>query len=135
MGFFRRIEDYLSRTSANTVNFSDAEKQLRLKQLREDCGPFAYYEGGFSYQNADLTASVKWMDIERVIAYKLDRFTYDLICVDVYWAGSSLLITEDDPGRYQFIERLNSALSIAPDWEARVALPPFQTNETVVYQK
>lgn len=36
MGFFRRIEDYLQRPSANTIHFSEAEEALRKKQMEEE---------------------------------------------------------------------------------------------------
>lgn len=135
MAFFRRIEDFFQRPPANSVNFSDAEKELRRKQLLEDFGPFTYTEDGFLFQTADRSESVKWTDIEQVVAFKLDRLTYDLICLRLFWLEGDLLITEDEPGWYPFTERLNAALPVAKNWEATVAQPPFETSETLVYLK
>lgn len=135
MGFYRRIEDLFQRPPANTVHFSDAEKALRWKQRPEDKGAFMYTDEGFIYQTEDRSETVKWLDIERIVAYKLDRFTYDLICVRLYWNGGELFMSEDKPGWFQFTSRLNSALPVTQGWEERVAMPPFDTNETLVYQK
>ena len=135
MGFYRRIEDFFQRPSANTIHFSDAEKALRWKQLQEDTGPFLYNEGGLTYKAEDGAGSIKWEDILRIVAFKLDRLTYDIICLRLYWDGGDLCISEDEPGWYQFINRLSSALPLVQGWEERVTLPPFETNETLVYQK
>jgi hypothetical protein len=136
MGFYRRIEDFFQRPPANTVHFSDAEKALRQKQRQDDNGAFAYTDEGFTYQVEDRLETVLWRDLERIIAYKLDRITYDIICLRLYWPGSDLLISEDELGWYQFSNRLNTALpAIKKGWEEQVALPPFETTETLVYQK
>jgi len=135
MGFFCWIEDYFQRPPNNTIKFDEVEKLLRWQQLQEDKGTFTYNEEGFTYQAEDRMETVKWPDIERVVAFKLDRLTHDLICLRLYWEGGNLLICEDEPGWYQFASRLSTALSASRKWEERVTLPPFQTNETIVYQR
>src|ERR1700761_4272851 len=91
MGFFRRIEDFFQRPQANTITFDEAEKALRWKKLQEDLGAFTFSEEGFTYQTADELLSIKWIDVIRVISFKRDLFTYDLICLQLFWPGGDVL--------------------------------------------
>ena len=78
-------------------------------------------------------------DVRKVVAYKRDEITTDLICFDV--------VTEQSGGRRTWIfhekqpefERVVAELSELPgfmtDWRERVVLPPFASCETVVYAR
>lgn len=131
MGFFRRIEDFFQRPPANTITFDEAEKALRLKKLQEELGAFTFSEEGFTYQ----TLTIRWADITRILSYKRDLGTVDLVCLQLSWPGGDLLFDEEMPGWYQFVDHLNAALPVLEKWEEKVMFPAFATNETVVYQK
>jgi hypothetical protein len=135
MGFFRRIEDFFQRPPASTITFDEAEKALRWKKLQEDLGAFTFSAEGFTYQTADEFFIVRWVDVTRVISFKRDLFTYDLICLQLSWSGGSLLFHEEIAGWYQFVHHLNADLPVLEKWEEKVMFPAFATNETVVYQK
>ena len=85
MGVFRKIEDLLKKTDDKTMSYSDAEKALRLKQLQEDLGKFNYESDGFTYEFETGLEKIRWSDILRIEAYKLDRLTTDEICLDIFW--------------------------------------------------
>jgi hypothetical protein len=135
MGLFRRIEDFFQRPPANTITFDEAEKALRWKKLQEDLGAFTFSEEGFTYQTTDELFIIRWVDITRIVSFKRDLFTYDLICLQLSWLGGHLLFDEEMAGWYQFVHHLNSALPILEKWEEKVMFPAFATNETVIYQK
>jgi hypothetical protein len=135
MGFFRRIEDFFQRPPANTITFDEAEKALRWKKLQEDLGAFTFSEEGFTYQATDELFIIRWVDVTRIVSFKRDLFTYDLIYLQLSWLGGHLLFDEEVAGWYQFVHHLNAALPVLENWEGKVMFPAFATNETVVYQK
>src|ERR1700722_5886723 len=109
MGFFRRIEDFFQRPPANTITFDEAEKALRWKKLQEDLGAFTFSAEGFIYQTTDELFIIRWVDVTRIISFKRDLFTYDLICLQLFWPGGDLLLHEEIAGWYQFVYRLDAA--------------------------
>ena len=72
--------------------------------------------------------------IEKIIAYKLDCFTFDQIRFLIHTNGGIKEITEDEPGFWEFIAEMERVLNISPDWHKVVAHPPMQRCETVLYE-
>ena len=134
MGFYRKITSFFNKdTSKNTVSFSDAE---RFRKRMEDPGEFIYEEGGFIYQFGEGAKKIKWTDIERLVAYKMDLMTVDEIRMDIVWDGWKMTITEETPGWYQFVERLKAVFpGIPADWDSTIVQPPFATNLAVLYER
>lgn len=130
MGVFRRIEDLLKKADDKTVSYSDAEKLLRLKKLREDLGKFNYEADGFTYEFESGVEKVHWADILRIEGYKADRGTSNETCLDIFWLDNKWTITEGTPGWYQFVNRIKEAFpSIPGSWDEMAA------NPTVIYQR
>ena len=101
-----------------------------------DFGDFTYSDEGFEIVLESSREKVRWASIERIIAYKVDLFTTDLICLDIEFNGKKLTISEEVPGWFQFIKKVSSTLSGIPkNWEIQVANPPFQANCTTIYLK
>jgi len=101
-----------------------------------DFGDFTYSDEGFEIVLESSREKVRWASIERIIAYKVDLFTTDLICLDIEFNGKKLTISEEVPGWFQFIKKVNSTLSDIPkNWELQVANPAFQANCTTIYLK
>lgn len=135
MGVLRRIEDLVKKSFANTVDFAEAEKALRLKQQAEALTGFEYFDGGFIFHGPGGLTRVSWNEIVRIITFKEDRFTYDVICLRLIWEDNVLTLREETRGWDEFVERMNATLPVAPKWEEEAMLPPFATNETVIYEK
>ena len=135
MGVFRRIEDLLKKTDDKTVSWSDAEKALRWKQLQEDLGKFKYEPDGFSYEFKSGVQKISWSDILRIEAYKHDLVTNDAICLDIFWLDNKWTITEETPGWYQFLDRLQKAFQSTPPWHDIIAQSSYAPNHTVLYQR
>jgi len=135
MSFYRKITSLLQ-SSKTTVSFAEAEQALRWQQRQEDPGKFEYGEDGFSYPYKDGPEKIKWTEIERIVAYKEDRITFDEMCLDLFWKGQKWTITEETPGWYQFLKRLVTAFPTIPDnWDGQIAQPPFATSFTVLYER
>ena len=101
-----------------------------------DFGNFTYSDEGFEIVLESSREKVRWTSIERIIAYKVDLFTTDLICLDIECNGRKLTISEEVPGWFQFIKKVSSTLSGIPkNWELQVANPTFHANCTTIYLK
>ncbi len=101
-----------------------------------DLGIFTYNDLGFDLESEDGTHSIKWTDIERLEAYKVDRLTTDEIRLNIVSNNKSLTITEETKGWYQFVERVKSALPLVDgSWEFAVAQTPYETNLTTIYER
>ena len=103
----------------------------------KDIGIFIYHVDGFTANFKDGECTLKWVDIETIIAYKRDRMTTDCICLDVFYLSTfSFGITEDTKGWYQFLIKMSDAFpQIKRGWEMEIAQPPFKTNLTLLFDK
>jgi hypothetical protein len=84
-------------------------------------------------------ASARWDDVLRLLAYKRDEFTTDLVCLDIELRGGRILsVHEEVPGWEDFLDAAERAL---PDmhsfrsWFPQVAQPPFARSEHVVFER
>ena len=119
-----------------TVSFTEAEKALRLQQERFDPGKFIYEEDGFTYIFKDGVQKVKWSEIKKLVAYKIDLYSYDEICMDIVLDNWQMTITEETPGWDVFIKKLETIFPALPDnWFGMLMQPPFATNLTVLYER
>lgn len=86
-----------------------------------------------------LDNSVLWSDVQKVVAYKRDELTTDLICLEFLLLDSRLFtLHEELEGWVTFVEGLPQHLPGCPtyaDWFRVVAHPPFATNETILWRK
>ncbi len=104
----------------------------RFIEAQETLGFFSYSDDGFTF----LNKLYRWNDISTVFTFKLDLYTSDEICVDIFMIdNSSLRIDESTPGWFQFTKQLNHHLSISDEWESNVIHPAFATNLTLPFDK
>ena len=81
--------------------------------------------------------AVEWNLITKIVAYKVDEWSTDLVCFDL-WAGGNPFVTihEDMPG---FIEVTDAMAGVfqgyLASWRQDVILPPFERNETLVWER
>lgn len=127
--------------------FSADDKTTKLSQISDeskksfdikfnDLGKFSYEDDGFIFQFKSEQQKIKWVDIERLIAYKRDLMTTDEICLDIVFDNWQTTINENTPGWYQFVERTKLIFpSIPENWDSETVHPAFATNLTVLFQR
>jgi hypothetical protein len=73
-----------------------------------------------------------------LIAYKKDKLTTDLVCLDIVTTadGSEMVRTvhEDMPGFEAFVARFQVLPGFDLNWREAVIPPPFAGNRTTVYR-
>ena len=119
---------------------SEEAKQLRkeeFKHLFNTQGLFEYSELGFELIIDGKLTEIKWNEISLLIGYKIDALTTDEICLYVQTKkGKSFEISESSKGWFEFNRRLkNEFQSVNKNWEMEIAHPPFERNQTILYDK
>lgn len=109
----------------------------QFKQQQEDLGFFSYDDTGFSLTEHKGVTYYNWTDIETVFGYKVDNYTTDEICLDIFtYSKHCLTLTESTPGWYQFNDRLTKYIpSISSNWDGEIAVPAFETKLTLLFDK
>jgi hypothetical protein len=80
-----------------------------------------------------LLAALPLSDIAKVIFYKRDELTTDLICCDVETDGGLRTFHEEMQGWGLLIQHLGCLPGFRKDWFAAVSQPPFQARETLAF--
>jgi len=129
----------LFKSNSSKTDLLQSEKEIKKKNWEakyNDLGIFNYNNFGFDITLDNELYSIKWTDIERLQAYKVDLMTTDEICMDVTFNNRWIMITEETLGWYQFIEKIKSALpEINNTWEASVLKSPFEYDLTTIYER
>jgi hypothetical protein len=115
----------------------ESEDLKSFEEKAVENGIFSYTEDGFIIKFKTHDRSIKWSDIETIIAYKRDLMTTDQICFDLFYQNSlSSTISEDTEGWSQFVNRMQEAFpQIDKDWWGKIIHPAFKTNMTLLYDK
>lgn len=95
---------------------------------------------GFSVVNRRAVAwTIQWNQVVRVIAFKLDRISYDTICFGFQRLGESawLWCIEEDWDGYKAVVPGIEQLTQGgwPEKFAQVAKPAFEFNWTVIWEQ
>lgn len=91
---------------------------------------------GFSIESEINNAYIGWLDINKLTVYKMDLMAIDLVCLEVeVKIGKTYIIHEELEGWTEVITEMNRILNLDSDWLTNVTLPPFQRNDTIIYQK
>ncbi|MBX2925459.1 MAG: hypothetical protein KF746_24895 [Chitinophagaceae bacterium] len=129
----------LFKANTSTSNLLHTDEEIKKKNWEikyNDLGIFNYNDLGFVITLDNELYSIQWTDIERLQAYKVGLMTTDEICMDITFNNRWIMITEETPGWYQFIERIKSTLTkINADWEASVLKSPFEYDLTTIYER
>jgi hypothetical protein len=139
-------------TIANAYPIFDPKKQIIFfgtdkykKHIKEDfekrysdTGIFLYNALGFkvSFKSGD-TYDVNWSDIETILAYKIDLYTFDSICLEVFFnEEKAFRITEETDGWYKFLEKISETFpQIKKGWEFEIIVPAFKENLTIIFDR
>lgn len=79
----------------------------------------------------------RWEEVTRVDTYKCDLFAVDMICLDFFVASRQLTYSVDDEmlGFDILCEQIRRFFpSIEAGWWSQVALPPFATQHSILYE-
>jgi len=98
-------------------------------------------ENGFIAEDASGNErySVKWTAIARVIAFKRDMLTTDLICFRITYSGEDgatrqLEINEEMPGFEEIVKGLDQLQGFNTGWRTKVVQPAFVANEVLIFE-
>lgn len=82
--------------------------------------------------------SVRFDDIKRIEAYKIDQVTVDMICFDVWHQTSDgidgLTLHEDIEGFNDLERKLSKLDGYDEAWQLKVITPAFEERRMVIYQ-
>jgi len=79
-----------------------------------------------------------WDEVTKIVTYKRDLFSVDLICLDFFVESQQLTYPthEEMAGFRDLSERMRRLFpSISEGWWSEVAFPAFATNEKILYDK
>jgi len=77
-----------------------------------------------------------WSKITEVIAYKIDCFTFDTLCMDILdEEGLTTTLNEDMQGFKEFVTKLEQMVPVLSDWRSKVLFPAFQENRTTIFHR
>ncbi len=119
---------------------SDKAKLIRekdFKHLYTTNGIFNYNEQGFELLIGEKLTNTDWNEINRILAYKVDLLSVDEICLFVEIDKErSFEISESTKGWFVFGKKIRKIFpEIKETWEFDIAIPPFERNETELYNR
>jgi hypothetical protein len=111
------------------------ERSWRRKR-RNRFAQIVLADDGFSFVGAEKT-TLRWADISRVIAFKRDRLTTDLLCLAFEALslppGVVLEVNEEVSGFADLVDQMIEHLEVVPDWRRRALVPAFARSTTVIF--
>ena len=115
-------------------------KKLTDKEFMElynSNGIFTYDKNWFELQIEDKPTKIKWNEIKKLTAYKIDLLATDEIRLFLEAEnGKQFEISENTEGWFQFNEKLKEQFSeINKNWEMDIAVPAFERKETEIYNR
>lgn len=133
MGFLKKIVVLFTKKAQLQPSL---QSNPEFDKLYNDQGLFAYEFDGFTFSFKEVPRKIKWTDIERLAAYKVDLLTVDEIRMDIICNNLQFTITEETPGWYQFVLKTKAVFPVIPqDWDITIIHPAFERNYTVLYEK
>jgi hypothetical protein len=79
--------------------------------------------------------AIDWADVQEIQTYKIDLWSYDVICLAFRVADQWYECSEEDHGFSELFQVLSLRYpSIDPDWYSRVMQPPFASNLRVLWK-
>jgi hypothetical protein len=109
----------------------------RLRHEKPPNAEIRLTDDGFSVaKNQREIISVRWNDIQEIVAFKRDLFTTDLICFSFSTSDGSFEVNEEVPGYSSLESALKKELpGFDNRWRYKVIKPAFAPNRTVIYQR
>lgn len=102
-----------------------------MKQVAE----IKFLPKAFEISNGNVKHQIAWDEIEKIIAYKIDLFTVDEICIDIIIGSTVYTISEEFHNWGAFLKAIEDRLPSKKNWFPEVAHPAFKRNETMLFEK
>ncbi|RSK32531.1 hypothetical protein [Hymenobacter metallilatus] len=97
-----------------------------------------YEDGLLVRENPDLPARrFAWRNLTAAFGYKVDVYTTDEICLDLFWADAPrLTLSESTPQWLAVLTELQKQVpTVPPSWYADISVPAFETKLTLLFEK
>ena len=90
----------------------------------------------FQVNNDKNIIQIKWIEIEKLTGFKIDRLTTDDICLKIESNKKASIVSEEFENWRKFIDLLLSKFpEVDKDWESTIAIPAFDRKEIELYNK
>jgi hypothetical protein len=117
-----------SRIRSRITRSAPADSQIRVLDEGFDV---------INLANGSVAASVRWRDVTRIQAYKLDLVTTDCICLLFEFGPgrASVQLPEEWPGFQELFGPLAQRFPAIPEsWYVDIMTPAFETKRTVLFE-
>lgn len=132
LGIFKFISSFFNQGNQSQVNSTTKT----INKLNDDLGKFRYDEDGFIFSFDDGSKKIRWVEINKLIAYKVDLMTVDEIRMDILCDTYQFTITEETPGWFQFVLKTKKVFpEINENWDLQIIKPAFEATVMVVYER
>lgn len=95
-------------------------------------------DNGFAIVQPKATDAVSFDEVRKIIVYKIDELTTDLICCDIVTGSDEghqiRTVHEEIPGFDMLMARFETLPGFNSKW-CDAILPPFATNRTTIYNR
>ena len=78
---------------------------------------------------------MKWSDVARIEAYKVDAHTTDDVCLALCTTDLAHIVDEETPGWTELVHAIIERFPVRADWLSVVAQPPFATNRSILWDR
>lgn len=95
-------------------------------------------EGFWVERGGSPSARMAWERIQVVEAFKQDMLTFDLLCLEIAFGDTSIVVHEELLGWKEFVNQLPAMLVGIPpfqQWFATVAFPAFAENRLKLFAR
>jgi hypothetical protein len=91
----------------------------------------------FRRERPPLDLHVDLDEVRRVVMYKRDEWTTDLVCCEIWLLAAEARVTlhEEMRGFEDAMSLLETLPGFRKDWRDQVIQPPFASNLTVVFER
>lgn len=133
----KSIEKFYYKITRKTGDNRNIDMNKNFMEIYNDNGIFTFNDNSFSIQIGNSIKEISWSEINFMLAYKVDLYTTDIICLEIYYSNHlNFKINEETPGWFLFLENSKKMLpKIMANWEMNIAIPAFETNLTLIYDK
>jgi len=92
---------------------------------------------GFTLHSGEANAaSINWLDVRRIVAFKRDLGTSDIVCLEFLLPTGTFEVNDDVGGFWDLAQRIKDVFPDSDqEWEVRVVKPAFAENRSVIYQR
>ena len=100
-----------------------------------DFEDFIYDANSFSFVFRGKRKSFKQTDVEKIIGYKIDLYSEDVICLELFFKDFKLLFNEENKGWDEFLNKMHQNFpQINQNWRFDIVKLAFARNETIIFR-